>query len=66
MMIWEIAAGLFMNPVVISFNEAISIAIIGLIVNGVSAWILGDDHNRQAAYFHVLADALTCFRPSHS
>jgi len=58
------------NPVVISFNGAIFVAVIGLIVNGVSAWILGDDHdhshahhsqhgqNRQAAYFHVLADVL--------
>ena len=63
----------FIHPVAISFNGAILVAIIGLIVNGVSAWILGDDHsddhahehahhhdhNRRAAYFHVLADALT-------
>jgi len=65
----------FIHPVEISFNGAIFVAIIGLIVNGVSAWILGGedhdhghghghghghhDHNRRAAYFHVLADALT-------
>jgi len=71
----------FLNPTAISFNGAIFVAIVGLIVNGVSAWILGDDHdhshahyedgshkpqghrhhdhNRRAAYFHVLADALT-------
>lgn len=64
----------FIHPVAISFNGAIFVAVIGLIVNGVSAWILGgedhghdhdhhhhghQDHNRRAAYFHVLADALT-------
>ncbi len=37
----------FMNPVAISFNGAIFVAIIGLIVNGVSAWILGDDHDHS-------------------
>jgi cation diffusion facilitator family transporter len=40
----------FMNPVVISFNGAIFVAVIGLIVNGVSAWILGDDHNHSHAH----------------
>jgi cation diffusion facilitator family transporter len=40
----------FMNPVVISFNGAIFVAIIGLIVNGVSAWILGDDHDHSHAH----------------
>jgi cation diffusion facilitator family transporter len=65
----------FIHPVVISFNGAIFVAVIGLVVNGLSAWILGGedhdhghnhghghgnhDHNRRAAYFHVLADALT-------
>ena len=37
----------FMHPVTISFNGAIFVAVIGLIVNGVSAWILGDDHNHD-------------------
>lgn len=62
----------FINPVAISFNGAIFVAIIGLLVNGISAWILGSDHghdhghthehhdhNRRSAYLHVLADALT-------
>ena len=60
----------FFNPVAIHFNEAISVAIIGLIVNLVSALILKEDHhyhenddhhdhNLRAAYLHVLADALT-------
>ena len=54
----------------IHFNEAIFVAAIGLIVNIISAFILLDghnnhdhshhhDHNLKAAYFHVLADALT-------
>jgi len=62
------------NPVEIGFNISISVAIIGLIVNFVSAIILKDDHghshghehhehkedhNLKAAYLHVIADALT-------
>ena len=57
------------SPVSISFNEAILVAVIGLIVNLLSAFILKedhhqkehhqDDHNLKAAYLHVLADALT-------
>lgn len=58
------------NPVGIHFNEAIVIAVIGLIVNIVSAFILFDDHhhhhdghthdhNLKSAYIHVIADALT-------
>jgi cation diffusion facilitator family transporter len=76
-------------PVPIRFNEAIAVAVLGLAVNLVSAWLLQDgnhhahhpehgagghshqndhgqdhyhsreDHNLRAAYFHVLADALT-------
>lgn len=67
----------FFNPHPIQFNEAIIVAIIGLSVNLISAWLLRDnhhhdhhhthdhnhhshrDHNIQAAYLHVLADALT-------
>ena len=61
----------FFAPVDISFDEAIGVAIVGFIVNLVSALLLkeghGDherahhhaDHNLRAAYFHVLADALT-------
>lgn len=51
------------RPDLIHFNEAIAVAIIGLGVNLVSALVLEDDHdhdhNIQAAYIHVLADALT-------
>lgn len=61
----------FFAPVDISFDEAIGVAIVGFIVNIVSALLLkedhGDherghhhvDHNLRAAYLHVLADALT-------
>lgn len=58
-----------LNPVIIHFNEAILVAIIGLAVNLVSAFILKEDyhkhdanahdHNLRAAYLHVLADSLT-------
>lgn len=76
------------NPIPIDFRDAMIVAVIGLIVNFVSAWLLRDDHhhghddahdhgpndhahhehehqahtrdhNRDAAYAHVLADALT-------
>jgi len=54
----------FYNPVDIVFKEAILVAIIGLIVNVASAFILHhkqehSDHNIRAAYLHVIADALT-------
>ena len=52
------------NPIDIEYREAILVAIIGLVVNIVSAFLLHNDkehsdHNIRAAYLHVLADALT-------
>jgi cation diffusion facilitator family transporter len=55
------------EPQVIQFNQAIAIAILGLLVNLMSGFLLKEhhdhehhhDHNLRAAYFHVLADALT-------
>jgi cation diffusion facilitator family transporter len=85
--VWRLA-----QPVPIAFNQAILVAVLGLIVNGISMLVLdhdeshdhhghghghdhddhahdddhhhhhhesGHDHNLRAAYFHVLADALT-------
>lgn len=54
----------FYIPVDIVYKEAILVAIIGLIVNIASAFILHhkhehSDHNIRAAYLHVIADALT-------
>lgn len=62
-------------PIEIQFNQSILVAVIGLIVNVASMFLLGHDHshdhdhdhdhqhshdhNLSAAYFHVLADALT-------
>jgi len=63
-----------LSPQAIRFDEAIVVALTGLIVNLVSAYILRDrrhvhdhtgsqrhhhDYNLKAAYLHVLADALT-------
>jgi cation diffusion facilitator family transporter len=60
--------------VTIRFNEAIAVAVIGLVVNLISAFLLKEkhhhsqghqsnphhhDHNLRAAYLHVIADALT-------
>ena len=62
------------NPIPIVFDQALVVAVVGLIVNAVSAWLLigtphdhdhghghdhHHDHNLRAAYFHVIADALT-------
>ena len=52
------------HPLPIKFSEAIFVAIIGLIVNAISAKLLHHDHNHgdhniRAAYIHVLADGLT-------
>ncbi len=65
----------FFAPVAISFNQAIVVAILGLLVNLVSALLLSEkhhhaqaedhdhgqhtDYNLKSAYLHVLADALT-------
>jgi cation diffusion facilitator family transporter len=61
----------FFMDVTIQFPEAIAVAVVGLVVNLVSALLLRDhhdhadhghehhDHNLRAAYLHVLADALT-------
>ncbi len=55
----------FFNPVNINYNYAILIAIIGLIVNVISALILQHngsqekDLNLKSAYIHVIVDALT-------
>lgn len=63
----------FWNPPEIRFTEAIIVAVVGLVVNLVSVYMLGEhthdhehenghnhtDHNIRAAYLHVLADTLT-------
>ena len=54
----------FFNPADIVYKEAILVAIIGLVVNIASAFLLHhdhehSDHNIRAAYLHVIADALT-------
>lgn len=62
------SVGRLFSPQSILFNEAMLVAILGLAVNVVSAFLLRDhhdhdhsrhDHNLKAAYLHVLADALT-------
>lgn len=70
--VWIIfeAVGRFFNPLQIRFDEAILVAVIGLIVNAVCILIMecknhheekseNTDYNFKAAYYHILADALT-------
>lgn len=73
-MAWE-SCTRFLRPVPIVFNQAILVAVLGLLVNGACLVILGGahehdeeddhdgerhhDHNLWSAYLHVLADALT-------
>jgi cation diffusion facilitator family transporter len=65
----------FMDPHPVAFTEATLVAVLGLIVNVVSAWLLSGGHhhhdhahghdvhhhdnNMRSAFTHVLADALT-------
>ncbi|MFA5982962.1 MAG: CDF family Co(II)/Ni(II) efflux transporter DmeF [Methylococcaceae bacterium] len=65
----------FWLPHSIQFNEAIAVAVFGLLINLISALLLKEhhhhaeqghdhdhhhhDHNLKAAYLHVMADALT-------
>lgn len=69
LMTWESVTRL-LAPRPIHYDEAIFIALLGLLVNLVCAWLLRDDHhhahghhhhdlNQHAAYLHVLADAAT-------
>lgn len=63
-----------LHPLQIQFKEAIIVAIIGLIVNGVCILVMENNHNHKhhheleerhedynfkSAYYHILADALT-------
>ena len=42
----------FLNPVPIAFNQAIPIAVVGLGVNLLSAFLLRDDHDHHHGYAH--------------
>jgi cation diffusion facilitator family transporter len=66
------SVGRLASPVTIRFDEAIGVAVVGLLVNLICALLLRDhedelehgsghhhDHNRRGAYLHVLADAFT-------
>lgn len=51
------------NPLAINFDEAVLVAVIGLFVNSICILVMGkgqdSDYNFQAAYYHILADAVT-------
>ncbi|NEI73289.1 CDF family Co(II)/Ni(II) efflux transporter DmeF [Rhizobium lusitanum] len=49
---WESVLRL-LDPVAINFREAIAIAVVGLVVNLVSAWLLRDDHGHHHGHSHA-------------
>lgn len=51
MMAWESVERLF-NPTPIAFNHAILVAVVGLVVNGASVFILGDHHHHDHDHGH--------------
>lgn len=53
MMAWE-SVDRLIHPTEIAFNSAILVAIIGLIVNGASVFILGGDHHHGHGHDHGL------------
>ena len=68
--IWIIIEAIirFINPLTINFDEAALIATIGLTINVICIFIMefknshcktNKDYNFMAAYYHILADALT-------
>ena len=57
------------NPVSISYREAIFVAVLGLAVNLVSAWLLReehDDHHHGHGHAHTHIIATTTFAPPTS
>ena len=56
---------LTLTDVEISTTEAVTVAVMGLVVNGICALVLNDHHhhdsdiNSHSAFLHVMADALT-------
>lgn len=74
LMAWESIQRL-REPVPVAYDEALLVAVLGLVVNLLSAWLLRDDHehhhdhdhdhgehqdhNLQGAFMHVLADLVT-------
>jgi cation diffusion facilitator family transporter len=47
------AVSRWLNPVPISFNEAIPIAVLGLVVNVASAWLLSGGHHHGHSHAHA-------------
>src|SRR6202521_5050455 len=46
------AVSRLLNPIAISFNEAIPIAVLGLVVNVASAWLLSGGHHHGHSHGH--------------
>ncbi len=55
LMAWESVIRI-LHPVAISFSQAIGVAVVGLLVNLVSAWILKDNHHHAHGHHHGHGD----------
>ena len=53
------AVSRLLEPVAISFNEAIPIAVLGLVVNVVSAWLLSGGHHHGHGHGHAHGHGMT-------
>ena len=58
LIVWE-SVGRFIVPREISFDQAIGVAVIGLVVNLVSAWLLRDGHDHGHDHGHADASGIT-------
>ncbi len=62
--VWE-AVLRFGQPVSIASETVIAVATVGIVINGVTAWLFmvgsGQDLNIRGAYLHMAADALVSF-----
>ncbi|WP_221031995.1 CDF family Co(II)/Ni(II) efflux transporter DmeF [Actomonas aquatica] len=51
LMAWESVERL-LSPTAIAFNQAILVAVVGLVVNGISVFVLGDNHDHHHHHHH--------------
>jgi cation diffusion facilitator family transporter len=56
----------FLEPVPIAYDQAIAVAVFGLIVNGISVFILREGHDHHHGHGHHEADHIHDHHPDHN